>query len=357
MGIFFVLLLVPVLIQHIAVRGYNTDYRKKNSFALFIFFLLLTLMVMLRHPTVGTDTANYIHFFDKYTITEWSDIAGIPLEIGYSVLNKLITVFTDDPQVLLAVSGLLVSIMIYPTYRRLCTDTSLTIVLFCTLSTFLMMFSGIRQMLAIGIGFIAYEFTRKKKLIPFIITVCTAVLFHTSAFMLAFMYPLFHARITKKWLYAIVPVLTAVFIFNKPIFRVLALIVERYTDYSIDISATGAYTMLILFAVFTVFAFIIPDEARMDSEDVGLRNLLLLALTIQIFAPLHSLSMRMNYYYIIFIPLLIPRIIELRREKYKEVAVVGRNIMLGFFLLYFFVNAYTGSNLGVFPYSFFWEGM
>ena len=53
--------------------------------------------------------------------------------------------------------------------------------------------------------------------------------------------------------------------------------------------------MLILFALFTVFAFIIPDELIIDKETTGLRNFLLLSLVLQMFAPLHSLAMRLNY--------------------------------------------------------------
>ena len=175
--------------------------------------------------------------------------------------------------------------------------------------------------------------------------------------MILFMYPLYHAKITKKWLYAVIPIIVAVFIFNETIFRFLTAILAQYTEYDGTISSTGAYTMLILFAVFTVFSFIIPEESRMDSETIGLRNFLLLALVLQMFAPLHVVSMRMNYYYIIFIPLLIPKIIEFKSEKWGEAAVVGRHIMLIFFLGYFFFNAYTGENLHVFPYHFFWESV
>ena len=115
---------------------------------------------------------------------------------------------------------------------------------------------------------------------------------------------------------------------------------------------------LFLFALFAVFAFIIPDESIMDKETIGLRNFLLLSLALQMFAPLHSLAMRLNYYYIIFIPLLLPKIIGCRSKRWGQVAVVARHIMVIFFLLYFFVNIYTrDNNLNVFPYHFFWENV
>lgn len=357
MAVFYILLLVPMLIQHIVIGKKQIDFEKKNKRALFVFFLLITLLVMLRHESVGSDTRNYIYFFKNFAGMDWDEVGKESFEFGFSYFNKILSVFTEDPQVFLAVTAIIISSMIYPTYKRLCVDPSFTIVLFCIMSTFVMMFSGIRQMLAIGIGFIAYEFTRNKKLIPFIITVFVAMTFHVSAFMLIFMYPLYYAKITKKWLFAVVPALVVMFVFNRQIFLILALILERFTNYDASISQTGAYTMIILFAAFAVFAFLIPDESHIDTETIGLRNFLLFSLALQMFAPLHTIAMRMNYYYIIFIPLLLPKIIECRSERWKQVAVVGRHIMVIFFLVYFFINASGGGNLRVFPYNFFWENI
>jgi len=363
MGVFVVLLLVPMLIQHISIRGYHINHEKKNKTALAFFFLWLTILVMLRHGSVGVDTNSYKNYFDLYSGLDWITLVGKSTEMGYVYFNKIVSLISEDPQFFLAVAAVTVSFMIYPTYRQLCMDPSLTIMLYCTLSTFVMMFSGIRQMLAISIGVIAYRFTRDKKLIPFILTVLLAITFHASAFILAFMYPLYHIKITKKWLCVIIPALVIIFVLNKPIFSVLSLIIERYTEYEGGIQTTGAYTMLILFSLFTIFSYIIPDESVIDGETIALRNFLLFVFVIQMFAPVHALAMRMNYYYIIFIPLLLPRIIAYRKERWKQVATMGRHVMVVFFFVYFFVNAYDGiqtggnGNLHVFPYHFFWENV
>lgn len=357
MAVFIVLLLVPILVQHIAIKGHYIDYQKRNKVALAFFFFLLTVLVMFRHESVGKDTRNYIRFFERFCWTEWSQLGEYGLEIGFAYFNKIVSLFSKEPQVFLAMTAIAVSAMIYPTYKRLCVDTSLTIVLFCIMSTFVMMFSGIRQMLAVGIGFIAYELSRQKKLFFYVLAVMLAISVHTSAFLLAFMYPLYHAKITKKWLYVVVPVLAVIFLFNRQVFSVLIAIMVRFTAYSGSVSSTGAYTMLILFTGFAVFAFLIPDEAKLDEEVIGLRNFLLLALVIQMFAPLHVLAMRMNYYYIIFIPLLLPKIIQCRSKRWNQVAVLGRHVMVVFFLLYFFANAHRGGGLNVFPYHFFWESV
>lgn len=353
---FIVLVFVPVFIQHIVLGRKNIDFEKKNKISMLFFFVLLTILIMLRHENVGNDTRNYINTFKYISEVNWRSVNEYSVEMGFSYFNKIISLFTDNSQVYIAVSAIITVMMIYPTYKRLCKDPSLSIVIFCTMPTFVMMFSGIRQMLAIGIGCIAYEFTRNKKLIPFVISVCIAMTFHISAFMLAFMYPIYHAKITKKWLGAVVPVLLAIFVFNKQIFSFLTMLLRRFTRFDAEVTSTGAFTILLLFVIFAIFAFLIPDESRLDKDTIGLRNFLLFSIIIQMFAPLHMLAMRMNYYYIIFIPLLIPKVIACKSEKWNQLAITGRHTMVVFFLMYFFLNANSISgNLNVFPYHFFWE--
>lgn len=357
MGIFFVLLFAPMALRHVVLKGYSVDFEKKTKRAFTLFFFLLTLLLMLRHMCVGNDTRNYIDYFNSFSLMSFSQLGKVSLEMGFSYFNKIISLISKDSQFFLAVVAIVTSSMIYPTYKRVSTDSSLTIVLFCVMPTFVMMFSGIRQMIAIGIGVVAYEFTRKKKLVPFILAVIFASLFHVTAVILFFMYPLYHARITRKWLYGVVPALVCLFVFNKPIFLKLERFIQLYTKYDGKIQETGAYSMLILFILFAVFAFIIPNEKIIDAETVGLRNFLLLVLVVQMFAPLHTLAMRLGYYYIIFIPLLLPRIISHSSARYKQVAVIARYVMIAFFSVYFFISLSGSNNLNVYPYHFFWENI
>ena len=351
---YILLLTVPILL-HPFTRETSINRFRLDRIPLFLFFAFLTVLVMLRHRNVGNDTNNYIYLFERFANMGWSRLTKDFTEIGYKLFNKLLSLISKEPRFFLAVIGFAVSAMIYPTYRRLCVDPPLTIVLFCVMSIFPMMLSGIRQMLAIGIGFAAYDFTRRKRPIFFLLTVAVSMTFHTSAFMLFFMYPLYHARITKKWAVYSIPILAATFAFNRQIFDFLGALLQSYTRYEVIQTSTGAYTTLILFLLFTIFSYVIPDESLLDDEMIGLRNFMLLSLVLQMFAPLNTLAMRMNYYYIIFIPLLVPRIILYSSARYRSVAAWSRNIMLVFFLAYFFMNAKPGSNLHTVPYRFYWE--
>lgn len=355
MAPFIILLTVPIVIapftKNIKINRVHLKY-----LPLFLFFVMLTTLIMLRHKNVGNDTSNYYYYFEEFSRMDWNTLLNRPGDVGFRVINKVISLISNDPRFFIAATGFIVSAMLYPTYRRLCTDSSLTIVLFCSLSTFGMMFSGIRQMLAVGIGVIAYEFTRRKWLIPFIIAVVVAMTIHSSAFMLAFMYPLYYAKITRKWLFFVIPVMSVVFVFNKQVFAFLGMVLEQFTNYEAEQTNTGAYSMLILLVIFAVISYLLPGSEVLDQETNALRNFLLIALGVQMFAPLNYFAMRMNFFYLIFVPLLLPRIINNNTaEKYRQFGVVLRYVMLIFFFGYFLSVTNQGGGLHYSPYHFFWE--
>ncbi|MBR4881506.1 MAG: EpsG family protein [Clostridia bacterium] len=348
---YYTLIFLPIILNVFRIENQPEEKRRRNVIG--VFFLILTLMLVLRHMTIGRDLYGYYSLFNNYIRTSFDNATKSGVEHGYILLNQFIGLFTTDFQWVIVVTGLLSVLPIWYTYSKTTEDIPLTISLFLIMPSFVMMFSGIRQAISIALGFVAYEFVKKKKLVFFILVCILAMLFHKSAFMLFIMYPLFHAKITRKWLYAVVPSMLVIFLFNKPIFTFLNRIFASM--YEGELSNTGAYMMLVLFVIFAIYSFAVVDESEMDAETIGLRNFLLLAVALQMFAPLHALAMRMNYYYLMFIPLLLPKIIKYRAPQWDKIVVISRYIMTLYFLFYFFDHAPSGNILDTFPYRFFWE--
>lgn len=353
----FVLLVVLPALMLIARKLTRHDDNNRSNGVLFVFFFMLTMLVILRHETIGNDTRHYIYYFKIISNTNWNSLANSGLEIGFVIYNKLIACISREPRFFLCITGILTSAIIFREYKRQNTDTALTIILFCNLSIFIMMFSGMRQMLAICMGLLAYECTRKKKLLLFLCFATVACTIHTSAFMLYFMYPLYYLKIKRSSLILIVPTFLIVLYFNKPIFGFLGSILGQYTKYEATVSSTGAYSMIVLLALFLIFSFVIPGNKKIDEETNGLRNFLLLASLIQCFAPINYLAMRMNYYYLIFIPVLIPRIIANCAPQNQKIAEVSRHIMVVFFFIFYFRIANGDHTLNTIPYHFLWESV
>lgn len=357
---YVILIILPIVFQHINIKRAKfclANSEAGNIFAMKLFWFLLVVLLIFRHETVGIDLPVYKYIFEFIRNSNWPEALGRSPEIAWSFINKVIALFSGEFRWVMVISSLLATCFLARAYIRYSEDVALTIALFVNMSNFILLFSGLRQCIAISFGFLAFEYVKTKKLIPFIVVIAIATLFHTSAFMLVFMYPLYHTRIKKGWLLWIIPLLIVLFAFNRQIFTILGLLLSTFTDYDTQITLTGSYTMLVLIIIFAIFAFIIPDESKFDDDTMGMRNFLLLSVALQMFAPLHMLAMRMNYYYIIFIPLLIPRIIRYRRIRWNQVAILARYVMIAFFLVYFFVTAPRDNVLRTFPYHFFWQNI
>lgn len=372
---YLVLLFVPFLFSCVAFTATVQEQNRKwslsvgtdkkilnSSFMLPAFFFLLFLLLALRDEYIGRDLQNYHSYFDYYSSASLEEVFEEGRDVLYWLLNWVVGQFTDNYQIFLAIVA---AITLLPIAKLYCEDREygfLKIILFVNMSTFIMLFSGLRQSIAMSIGLIAYEFVRKKKLLWFLLTVFLAWGFHHTAFMLFLLYPLYHVTLRKRHLWFVVPIIVAVFAFNKQIFSFLTNILSSFLGekYDMPIESTGAITMLILFILLAVLSYILPDEKRLDRETIGLRNYLLMVVLLQCFAPIHSLAMRMNYYFILFVPILIPKILKNTKYHFGDVAWLAKVVMNWFFLLYYLYTTYVSCQTGIsalrtYPYRFFWE--
>lgn len=350
-------------VKHGSTLLIGTDeHIRNNSLLIPVFFLMLIVILSLRDELIGNDTGGYRRFFESYSAMSLRQVMANTSDILYWLLNWLVGQFTRDFQVFLAVVAVITVAPIASVYGKDREHGFLKCVLFMNMTVFIMLFSGLRQSVALAMGMVAYEYVVRKKPLRFLLFALIAFGFHHSAFIILLYYPLCHFTFKRRHLWFVIPAVLAVFIFNKPIFSFAAQAMNSVfgEKYDGETTETGAYAMLILFAIFTVFAYVLPDEKLMDKETLGQRNLLLMALVLQCFAPVHVLAMRLNYYFIIFIPVLIPKILKYHKRSLKKLTIASQVVMIGFFVLYYLINTYesckTGiSDLNTYPYIPFWK--
>jgi len=374
---YILLIILPFLFSYVAkpsvvkengkiklsnLRIGKSEYVKNNNMAIFMFFLIFFLILSFRDVTIGRDVFVYEMFFEQYRNMSYIQIMNTEGDVLYSLLNWLVGKITDNFQLFLGIVSAITLFPVYIEYTSYKRHSFMKVVLFMNMSVFIMFFSGLRQSLAIAIGMIAYEFVKTKKIIPFLITVLIAIGMHHSAFVLFLMYPFYHLRLKKVTLIFIIPLTLVIYIYNKTIFVFLSNIINQMSDgqYEAEISSTGAFTMIVLLILFLALSYFLPDETLIDDETLGLRNLLIVALWFQFFAPLHSLAMRFNYYYIIFIPMLIPRIIQHSKVKYRKIGKMAEIVITVYFLYYYLSHTYSAcvsgiSALDTYPYVPFWK--
>ena len=362
MGVYFALIAIPIM-EALFIKYLDEIYPnhkfQKNKIILGSFFVILITILCLRDVSCGIDLENYKIFWNSaLNMSFKSGINQYEIETGYHAIEYFISRFTDDFQIFLSIVAILSIAPLWYFYKKESEMPILTILLFVTIAPFTMFFSGLRQAIAIAIAVPAFYLAKNKKMFCFIAIVILATLIHTSAVLLFVIYPLYHAKITKKWLLFVIPIIVVIFIFNEQIFSfMLRFLKDEYAERYSELESTGAYSVLILLILFGIYSFLIPDNEKLDGETIAMRNFLLFSICIQCFAPIHTLAMRMNYYFLIFIPILIPRIIKYRKQSLREVTQLSQVVFTLFFAVYFFYEAYTGADvLSIYPYIPFWKG-
>lgn len=353
---YYVMVIAPCLLFLISRSSQRLTLEKKNRATIWCFFGILLLILMLRNVKVGTDIQGYLSNFKEIRDVKFSRIFERFdfYEKGYTLFLKLTSIFIRNEQLFLALIALIGALPLAKLYES-SENALLTISIFIIVPNFTMLFSGIRQIIALALVAISYRFVKEKKLIKFVLIIVVAFLFHQSAILALLLYPVYHMNITKLKMMIISPIFVLCLIFNKPIFEFLLSLSGKYADIY-EFEETGAYTMIILFALFLIFSYIAPTKDKLDKETVGLRNILVLVTFLQTFALSNPVAMRMNLYFIMFVPLLMPRIIsrcgELNKKAYRFVGL----IMISFFIVYYFYSAYSGVDvLQLYPYRVFWE--
>lgn len=346
---YFALIGLPILLS---VVPYNDNKKVLNKrFPLLVFFVLLIVLLSLRGVSCGTDLLIYKQKFSQASSLNFASLFTL-VEPGFRLLTFICKVTTNSFQFFLFVCAVLSLAPIMVLYLNNTKHSLLSISLFVGIAPFSLFFSGLRQSIALGIGAICYYFCEKKKLIPFLILVFVAFTFHESAIILLFMYPLMHLRITKKWIIPIAVVFVICFIYRSQLFGVILNMNSRY-EARYTVTETGSFTFLVMLLLMTIYSFIMLKDSDIDS--FGLRNFLIFTLLMQCFASVNTVAMRLNYYYLIFVPLLIPKVIDNTRIRYRQIARLSNYIFTAFFILWFFKEAYTGSDvLNIFPYVPFW---
>ena len=162
-------------------------------------------------------------------------------------------------------------------------------------------------------------------------------------------------NITRNKLVIFIPITALILVFNKPIFEYLVQFMNEL-GYEYEYKDTGAFMMIILFVLFTILTYIAPVEDELDAETRGLRGIAVLSTMLQIFALTSTVAMRMNFYSMMFFPILIPKVINRSSDNNKQAYKLVAMIMILYFLGDYIYGMHTGNDiLSLYPYKPFWK--
>ncbi|HBF15031.1 MAG TPA: hypothetical protein DDW30_05005 [Clostridiales bacterium] len=352
-----------VLYCLIALFGVYTFYRrncpeKRHVWGIILMTLLFTALVALRHPSMGIDlhygeAAGYLasyhdianlSFRDLFALEDWQNY-----EWGYVVFNKLLSYISTDYQVLLIACAVLSIIPIGVVIALYSKDYDFSMVVYLGLSLGLIVFSALRQAIAVGICSLSYPFIRRKQWAPFLLLVFLAWLFHSSAIVFLVAYPAYHLKL-KKWQRLLgLPVLAGIFFGRYQLFN-LAMKLLGKTNVPEE---TGAYRLMLVFWMIYLFCVVLWDKE--DELSGGFLNIFYFACICQSFSSVNSIAERLGYYFMVALVIALPNIVT-RVQNLKFRMLLKYSICSAFvaFGLYSFYTCYWSQS---YPYHFFWENV
>ena len=113
---------------------------------------------------------------------------------------------------------------------------------------------------------------------------------------------------------------------------------------------TGAITLFLVFTAIYIFCIAYTDHSE---EQNGLMNIFLLACLCQVFSGVYNTAMRVGYYFMTALVLLLPLVIKNMNIKLdKEIFAKIVFISFAAFGLY---SIYTSTWPMAYPYNFFWQ--
>ena len=358
--------MISVLFAYMSTHIGKSPQIKKNSaiflkklFA-FLSFLPLTIISMVRYD-VGRDFLSYRYLFSHYTQYEVQYVEkGIFGERAFVVFNKLLHLFSDNPQVFFVVSSVMICAAYFIAIYRESISPAYSVLLFVISKDYFISLTGIRQYMAIAIAIFSLPLIKNKKWIQAFAVILIAATFHTSILAFLLIYIIYLIEIPPVVGCGITVVIAA---FSTVFLRVLSPVLSKFNLYSkyfsngLDIYNPDRNVALEVLLISLAFYILLCYEYKKINRSKNFRLLysaVLYSLLISVMTPVLPMSSyRLTWYMNVFIVLYIPETIKMIRNKKIQK-----------FIYYMILISYTGvtlyslyviQRLDVLPYQTIWS--
>lgn len=312
----------------------------------------------LRHYSIGDDTQSYGVRFESGSSSSWNDlfenlyekyILGVEhKDPGFFILQKFVSVFTKEYQVFLILIAVLFFVSMGVVIYKFSRNPYVSYVLFSTLFYSFFAITGNRQTIATAIAlFLGYFLIKKRKFIPFVITVLLASTIHASAVAIMPFYFISRIKINKGTLVGYIAAIILAFMFRYQLLDILKFMAgyDSYTDD--ETAAAGTFIYLLL----AIGLFVIVFHKRLletNTEVVNVSiNAVLVACAFSSLLLINPAFMRVVQYYSLFLLFLLPEMVKIlpKKNDQKILTMIIVGMLIGLFVV-------TGANV---TYKFFWQ--
>ena len=332
-----------------------------------ICFIAVFVLIACRHQSMGIDLAwkgkradaGYLPFFDWVAnnlyrpFSEFYTIISrdFKFEKGFSLFLWLVANTSHDRQVLLAITAFISLFPIAVLFNRKSREPVLSWVIYMALSPFLLLYSGLRQSMAIGLAALMYMLAEDKRWFLYLLTGALAFSVHKSAILLFLIAPLMYIRIGKLLRILSVAAFAVLFIFMK---RIVSLMIDMFPQYSYMFNSkeTGAYRFFLVLVMIYIICAMGTDGSWFQNAYM---NLFYLSCAFQLFGMVSNVAARAGFYFMNALCVLLPDVIDnIKVEDNSALLKLGTTVCFSLWGLYCIYS--TGWSMA-YPYYWFWEAV
>lgn len=369
------------LIIYILLLGllFGTDNNsiKRNKTTYFIFtFGLFTFISAFRAESIGNDTRVYLRIFENILVVKDLTVFTPRFEIGYIYFNKLISLISSQPQVIIITT----SIFIIYGFARFIKKHSqipwLSVYLFFTLGYYGMSMNTIRLNMAIVLILFAYDFLLKEKLVKFILIILFATLFHRTALVFLLAWFIRKLKFNYRIILSAISGSLLLYITFPFVLQKLLSIFPNYQYYIGSEYLNGEIRLasimnllvgicIIIFGIFTNYhkKTEYNDLPRSNSVNIEVKSIndgqlmlifLIIGTSITFISLNFNLLDRVGDYFLVFSLVYLPNAIN-KLKNNKLLNLVTLIVVVLFFSYSTVVLIFRPEWNNIYPYRFFWQ--
>lgn len=351
MLLYFLVAISPLVISYFYPK-LNTDDKIKKRY-LIVCGIILILFIGLRSKYLGSeDSLSYYNHMKRALLCHSWDLFYNPgsIETGFQIfVYSLSKIFNSAQMLFVATAMIYVVSILYCIYKN-SDNVVLSTVMYITLGLMQFHMQGMRQAIAMSICLIAFEFAKKKKILPFLLLVILASTFHRTSIIFAVTY--FVAYLPYNWGILISLAISAIFLFfNSDTIMILANDIFD-TDYAQTIDS-GGFVATAIYVIIIVMAMLFHRKALHKKDDKTQATIMYITLIgfatyiMRYFGA--GISERISFYFMFGQTLLLPNTINKISTEYKKAINIAAYVMCILLFLY----RLRGSDFV--PYEFFWN--
>lgn len=322
MRIFYLVLVLTYSLALIARITSNKFQFKKPSLFMTIGIIILLVGVSGLRNGIG-DTGDYKHLYTL--VAAGQEIDKEAYEAGFVAILNTLTMFSNDPQIMVFVFALVTNALNILVLRKYFSLFELQIYMYITAGYYITTMNGIRQALAAAIVFAATRLIIKGKFIPYAMICLLATTIHSSAIIMIPIYFVVREKPWSKKIGIMIIICTLALIFIEPIMGSVFEAAEGSKlggyEESVTSGTEGGTNILRVFVEFIPITLAYWGRNKLKDSKPEINIFINMALISSIFMgfSLYTwLFARFNLYFKLYTFILLPYLIQNLFEKNEK---------------------------------------